>query len=146
MNGGMIPKGAYENLEPWIAIGDSMQDWEGWSKNANAGTLAVPGIARYRFEGRQNWSSFYGLRLDMTIPKGRVFEGKITLRTPPREVKSSYRSKDSVTSATFTAVGNGREVINVPFTAFDHYYPFFETFRRVVFWDKRFVGVGDSAF
>ena len=131
MNGGMIPKGAYENLDPWIAIGDSMQDWEGWSKNTKAGTLAVPGIARYRFEERQNWSSFYGLRLDITIPKGRVFEGKITLRTPPREVKSSYRSQASVTSATFTAVGNGREVINVPFTAFDHYYPFFETFREI---------------
>ena len=41
MNGGMIPKGAYENLDPWIAIGDSMQDWEGWSKNTKAGTLAA---------------------------------------------------------------------------------------------------------
>ena len=126
----MIPKGAHSDLKPWMSVGDSVQDWTGLTDGDQACVMKLPGQATYTFESGQNWSSFYGLRFDLTIPKGRVFEGKVTLRTPER-VKSSYRSAPSVTSARLKVVGNGEEGINVPFAAFDHYYPFFETFREI---------------
>lgn len=130
-NGGMIPKGAYSDLEPWVVVGDSIHEWTGVTKSGEAAALSIPGSATFAFDGGQHWESFYGFRFDVSIPKGRVFEGTITLRTPEREIKSSYRSEDSVTSAKFTVVGNGDESIDVPFTAFDHYYPFVETFREI---------------
>ena len=31
----------------------------------------------------------------------------------------------------FTILGSGEEIIDIPFTAFDHYFPFFDTFDRI---------------
>ena len=132
-NGGVIPRGSQESLVPWKDVGDlkTLEGWSGLTRSADGAVLTLPGQARFSWPSGNNWSEYFGLRLNITIPKGRLFEGEIVLSTPPLKSSGGYRSSNSTTRGSITILGNGDEVIDIPFAAFDHYYPFFETFYAV---------------
>ncbi len=132
-SGGMIPRGSQTSLEPWHDIGNlkTLEGWKGLAPSDDGAVLSIPGEARFSRTSVNDWSEYFGLRLDVIIPEGRIFEGEIVLRTPPLTAKSSYRSSSSTTRAAFSIAGSGAETIEIPFTAFDHYYPFLETFYAI---------------
>lgn len=128
---GNYEKGGYESLAPWISVGGpGMSGWKGLAPSGGASRLSLPGEASFSFNSQQNWFENYGLRLDVIVPAGRVFEGEIVLNTPPLAAVGNYRSQMAVTRATFSIPG-GEDAVDLPFSAFDHHFPFTETFQMV---------------
>ena len=137
--GGQIPKGAEHDLRPWLTLGTQ--------NRAKDPTTQIPGkwlgfevdnsvpeaSASFTAEQAQDWSGYYGLRIEIYLRKDVQFEGTVELSTPVLEAKSSYRTTAPVnTSAKFAFVGTGnREIIDLPFSAFDHWNPYAETFRKI---------------
>ena len=83
--GSDIPKGSYDSLEPWHEVGNlkTLEGWSGLTASADGAVLSVPGQARFSYPSGNDWSDCFGLRLDVEIPKGRLFEGEIPLSTFP---------------------------------------------------------------
>ncbi|MEM7315756.1 MAG: hypothetical protein AAF497_21670, partial [Planctomycetota bacterium] len=133
--GGLVPRGAERNLQAWIeleAADEGTDGAGGWSNLTDHRSLSVPGQSSLTLAARTNWLPYYGLRLDLELPKGRTFQGEVRLHTPRLAAKSSYRTTAPVsTSAKLSIVGNGADSIDLPFSAFDHFYPFASTFRDI---------------
>ena len=68
--GGLVPKGAIRELPPWIEIGRNGDDpanfWIGLDEKQR---LALPGVTKVKLVSPENWLPFYGLRLNLKIPK-----------------------------------------------------------------------------
>ena len=131
---GVVPRGGSDPGEAWIDLGDAphLAGWSNLERAAIGAVLALPGTTRFAHDTAKDWSGHYGLRFDLFVPKGRLFDGTLTLRAPEIEVKTSYRAVSSVTRGEFSVVGNGFERIDVPFSLFDHFGPFVETFRSIL--------------
>ena len=139
--GGQIPKGSERerDLKPWLHLGSQIHEKEGlnlpgeWKGFDAKRSIMMPASALFTANQHHDWSRHYGLRLEIVAGEGRSFHGEVIVHTPEREAKSSYRTTAPVTSrARFSFVGsNQSEVIDLPFTAFDKFYPFGETFRQI---------------
>ncbi|MEM7234475.1 MAG: hypothetical protein AAF517_20010 [Planctomycetota bacterium] len=131
--GGIVPRGGEDPQDAWQELGDVNQakGWSGLESSPEGGKLPIPGTSVFTYEQGRDWSNSYGIRLDITIPSGRKLEARLTLRTPDVKVKSSYKSQSTATHASLSILGNGRESIDVPLSAFDHFYPFQKTMRSV---------------
>ena len=139
--GGRVAKGAELEaaLKPWLTLGNLENTGEGafipgkWKGVGSARSITIPGKATFIAESGHNWSQLYGLRLEIKLSKDQIFHGEVVLHTPRREAKSSYRTTAPVsTTAKFSLIGSGRpESIDLPFAAFDKFYPFGETFHQI---------------
>ncbi len=136
--GGQVPKGAERDLKPWLNLGDYYRTdpadtipgkWLGFEVDNSVPVASVTFTA----DGTHDWSHFYGLRFEILVEKGIEFEGTVELMTPLQEAKSSYRTTAPVTTtARLAFIGTGkRQTIDLPFSAFDHWYPYGETFHRI---------------
>ena len=139
--GGRIAKGAEReaDLKPSFTLGSPEKKTKGsfipgtWKGFETARSIGIPGNATFIADSPHDWSQLYGLRLEVNVTEDRIFHGEIVLHTPRREAKSSYRTTAPVSStAKFSLVGSGRtEIIDLPFSAFDKFYPFGETFHQI---------------
>ena len=139
--GGRVAKGAEReaDLKPWLTLGRSKKEmndsfipgtWEGFGEGRS---IAIPGTVDFTAARAHHWSQLYGLRLEVVVPKNRTFHGEAIVHTPQREAKSSYRTTAPVSSiARFSLIGSGRSaIVDLPFAAFDKFYPFGETFQQI---------------
>ncbi len=139
--GGRVARGAEReaDLSPWLALGNPGNGLEDpfvpgvWKGFGTGKSIAIPGHATFVAEQAHHWSEFYGLRLEILVPEGRSFHGRVTVHTPQRDAKSSYRTTAPVSSsAGFSLIGSGKpEIINLPFAGFDKFYPYGETFMQI---------------
>ncbi len=137
--GGQIPRGAERNLQPWLTLGKQHNKidenfvpghWVGFGvKNA----ILSPNGVTFTAESKQNWSQLYGIRLEILLNEDRTFHGEVVVHTAKREAKSSYRTTAEVSSiAKFSLIGtNKTQFVDLPFSAFDKFSPFGETFREI---------------
>tara|TARA_B100001063_G_scaffold99040_1_gene92579 strand:- start:3565 stop:7158 length:3594 start_codon:yes stop_codon:yes gene_type:complete len=139
--GGQVPKGSEreDKLKPWLNLGNENYQKEGlnvpgeWKGFGAKRSITMPGSAIFNAKQHYDWSQHYGLRLEIIAGEGRFFHGEVIVHTREHEAKSSYRTTAPVTSrAKFSFIGSKKsETIDLPFTAFDKFYPFGETFRQI---------------
>ena len=139
--GGNLPKGAEreEDIKPWLTLGNKTNEADEniisgkWTGIKKINSFAIPEGTIFISDEPNDLSQSYGLRIELNIIKERIFHGKVILHTSQREAKSSYFTTTPVsTTAKFSIIGSGKlEIIDLPFTAFDKFYPFGETFRQI---------------
>lgn len=137
--GGLVPRGGERDLKPWLTLGNQRGEAEGtfvagkWEGFEVDHSLPAPHKATFAAERDHNWLQYYGLRLEIRLPKGLAFDGEVRLHTPLKTAKSGYKTTAPVmTKAYFSVLGTGKvESVELPFAAFDHFYPFADTFRQI---------------
>ena len=139
--GGNLPKGAEreEDIKAWLTLGNKANEADEniisgkWTGLGKINSFAIPEGTIFISDEPNDLSQSYGLRIELNIIKERIFHGKVILHTSQREAKSSYFTTTPVsTTAKFSIIGSGKlEIIDLPFTAFDKFYPFGETFRQI---------------
>ena len=139
LSGGQIPRGAERKLEPWLTLGKLQNETEGtfvaghWTGFGIKNSIPTPNSVTFTAESKQDWSRLYGMRLEILLVEGRSFNGEVIVHTTKREAKSSYRTTAQVSStAKFSLIGtNKHQIVDLPFSAFDKFSPFGETFREI---------------
>ncbi|MDG2383021.1 MAG: hypothetical protein P8N76_15240 [Pirellulaceae bacterium] len=131
--GANVHKGSERNLIPWRDVGGPLtsDQWSGLTQTRLGARLSLPGSTEYQYDKAVDWSDFDGLRLELTIPRERPLKLTIEVSTPPLKASGGYRSSKATTRAAFTVHGSDQQVINLPFSAFDHHHSYSDTFEKV---------------
>ncbi|MCP4192293.1 MAG: hypothetical protein GY768_16905 [Planctomycetaceae bacterium] len=131
--GANVHKGTERDLLPWQEVGEPLAParWTGLTQTRQGGILPLPGHTEYQYDKPADWSKFDGLRIELTLPPERLVKLTIEISTPPLKASGGYRSSNATTRAAFTVQGSGQQVINLPFSAFDHHHAFSDTFQKV---------------
>jgi hypothetical protein len=122
-------------ISPWLEIGG--RDFTGWTgvkpgkggivtwMLENKAVFQYPQGPKgwYFFGFRQendstfDWRDFYGLQLDVLIPKGRTLELQATIATPPEEPRQEYIAESHVV---LSVTGKAEwQTVTLPWTLFD---------------------------
>jgi Alginate lyase len=112
-------------------VGDlkTLSGWQGLSRGAN---LAIPGEAvftcppgtngwhwrglRVEHDGTSDWRDFYGLQLEVNLDSDQPIELTALIKLPPQLAREDFVSQ---TKAAVIVRGKGRQIITLPWSAFD---------------------------
>ncbi|WP_460555278.1 COG1470 family protein [Hymenobacter daeguensis] len=120
----------------WEPVGTAtLADWTGLAPaTGKAATLKLPGTTVFQYpagpkgwynhgfraehDGTRDWRNFYGLQVEVWVPKGRRLELRATLFTPPSPLRQNYLPE---THATITVPGGngGWRRVTVPWALLD---------------------------
>ncbi|MGH7953272.1 MAG: hypothetical protein ACREFE_15330, partial [Limisphaerales bacterium] len=124
------------NLSPWISIGG--KNFTGWknlepsSNDSAIWKLSDEAVFQYpqgprgwyfvgfrqENDSTRDWRNFYGLQLEVLVPRNRTVKLQATIATPPEEPRQEYVS---ASHAKCSVIGNGKwEQMTLPWTEFDY--------------------------
>ena len=121
----VLPVGNPQTLSGWTGVQSGVNGAAVWNVNEPAVFQYASGSKGWYYEGlrqmndgTRDWRGFYGLCLDVLIPKGRTLNLEATISLPPPEGRQEFIAKSSAGS--MVAGATNWQQVTLPWTMFDY--------------------------